>query len=162
MDKQCCSQKTRVIKWKSQCLPWVTYVWVTSQEAPRSLRNNHAIDIALGRLVDGKSTFWFRAQRNQSCLDKRSPCWLAFIVLEGTMQAAGVETTSMVLYGAGPCTPKHWPMRQDVLSGAILAKLFVGATNHLDEIWGLLHGGEGFMSRAINIVKAHGLRGHGP
>lgn len=46
---------------------------------------------------------------------KFPPCWLAFIVMESTMQAAGEEKTLVVSPSAGPCMLQYRPTRQDVL-----------------------------------------------
>lgn len=62
------------------------------------------------------------------------PWWPAFMVVEGT---AG-EKTWVVLPRTGCCILQLWLASQNVPTGAIMSRLFMGATNHsLYWIWGL-------------------------
>lgn len=53
---------------------------------------------------------------------KLPPCWLAFIVPEGAMQATGGELSPTSLLGYGPCVQKYQRARQDVPDCALVAQ----------------------------------------
>lgn len=82
------------------------------------------------------------------------------LVLEGATGwvGGGRENTPVVLFRAGPCMLQYWQARQDVPSGSILAREFVGVANcSLDWIWGFLQRRH-FLAGIIKQVKSPCLK----
>ena len=83
MHRQCWCQKIQVIKRKSQCQAQDTSLWAIHQGVQR-----HSTGLPLGHV----------------------PCWLAFIVFGGAVQAAGEGKASVAISSPRPCTLQYWKL----------------------------------------------------
>jgi hypothetical protein len=120
MYRQCLPHKIWVIKWKLQCKLLVMEALGASKSTDYTdCKSTYVKSIAK---ISYSLAAWYKKADHKLTV-KLLPCWLTFIVPEGTVETAGREKLSLILLIAGLCISQYQCAIQDVPTGARVAQL---------------------------------------